>query len=609
MQNNQDVNQNNVGKPIKVSTIAKTRKIYSRHGSEYVENAFKESINQKQPWQLRKNQHDLKANLTTTYHAPSDRAFWTFESFKESGEFVAPSNDGNGTLALVFLRGGDGKKHREYHWTSERHIKSWKDGRWVEYRDHMSHFGFNIHAVVNHDNNRDAWLQEFYAKDIQNGEPSSFGEYKSVLGGLSNNGIYARRIHGRNISYSRGWVGFRTHRREGHEYSEVHQLADIYTSEPTRGEEGFVIVKLKPNQVVPVTVGSGGEVIVNYINCIKDYKGNIVESNKASVNNIIAHIPKTEANVNKSTRFKIGNNKNTQSQDVNIQDANANDTTQNADTITTQNNDANSQENTQDVNIQDANANDTTQNADVTQSQDVNIQDADTQDVDYDTYIQNQLQQDIQNPITTIEKNAIDIRRYVNYKKQLWIDTAVNTGAKKTAYSKDIDIILDKEFNKKLEEYERLNEEILMRKKIFHGNMAITTQEDYSDVSNIDNSISLLEEELAKAAGYTKEAHRNLRLKDALIATELQEYEQLQTAYLTILAAHSQENFIAAITPDIGEKYANANISNEIKIQEAVQAKKKDWIYRHRYGLVKPQAIQNHNNTLKQHTQPNNRNT
>ena len=197
----------------------------------------------------------------------------------------------------------------------------------------------------------------------------------------------------------------------------------------------------------------------------------------------------------------------------------------------------------------------------------------------------------------------------MNYKKQLWIDTAVNTGAKKTAYSKDIDIILDKEFNKKLEEYERLNEEILMIKKIFHGNMAITTQEDYSDVSNIDNSISLLEEELAKAAGYTKEAHRNLRLKDALIATELQEYEQLQTAYLTILAAHSQENFIAAITPDIGEKYANANISNEIKIQEAVQAKKKDWIYRHRYGLVKPQAIQNHNNTLKQHTQPNNRNT
>ncbi len=290
---------------IKVSTIANPRKIYSRHGADYVENEFLEKTKQKRKWNPREKKHSLNTNTTITYEAPSDMAYFKSQTFKENGKFVAPDNYGRGTFAIVYLRGGSGKKIDTHsHW-SNLYFYGPNEGFTYGYHAISDGTGDTIEMHAFHNSNgyktrKYKKIRYGYSKDIRNGEPSSFGEYKSVLGGLSNNGIVRRQLH------TTTWVGtgFLKPNSSWHDvWGPVGMIYDKWKSEPTKGDESFWVGYLKPNQEVNIMVGSGGVVIVNYIAGLKDNQGNIIEDGKPTVNNIVAHIPITEPNITTNTRF------------------------------------------------------------------------------------------------------------------------------------------------------------------------------------------------------------------------------------------------------------------------------------------------------------------
>lgn len=68
---------------------------------------------------------------------------------------------------------------------------------------------------------------------------------------------------------------------------------------PTTGEIGFTIVRLQPNEVVTISVGSGGHVSVSYLKTLKDSKGRNIDLDNASVNDVIGHIPILKASTTK----------------------------------------------------------------------------------------------------------------------------------------------------------------------------------------------------------------------------------------------------------------------------------------------------------------------
>lgn len=243
-------------------------------------------------WVPKQPQITEKTLFSHSFEIFSDKVYFEFVSFSENGEFVAPNN---ATLAIVFLQGGNGKKISDASADKSLEIQI---AQWDDMGNNGSYTlsdnkGDKLYAGVGGGNWDRIWNRVTvyatytYAVDARNnGWTSSFGKYKSVLGGHSNRGAVKMQLHLTN--QNKTWT-----RRTFHDngYSSIGNIWDEYMDTPTTGEIGFTIVRLQPNEVVPISVGSGGHVIVSYLNILKNSKGKTIDLHNASINDVIEHIP------------------------------------------------------------------------------------------------------------------------------------------------------------------------------------------------------------------------------------------------------------------------------------------------------------------------------